>query len=166
MASIVTAQSHALRWIVDQLRALRVSFQAIGGLAARAYGARRPLQDLDFYVPTALLADVANAVAPYVVRPPMLHHDDWWDLTFMKLKYGGCKIELAGAEDARYFDRASGHWRPAAIDFSISVERVVLSVSVPIIPFKQLVMYKQRLGRDVDHQDIEDMLSARSGHAD
>ena len=153
----------ALGWIVEQLRGLGVPFQAAGGLAARAYGARRPLEDLDFYVPTSRLADVGEALATRIVRPPGAHRDDWWDLTFMKLEYGGCEIELAGAEDARYFDRATGDWHPAGIDFSTSVERAVLGTLVPMMPFDQLVAYKRRLARDIDLQDIREMLAAHGG---
>ena len=80
---------NALRWIVDLLRRLGVPFQAVGGLAARAYGATRPLVDLDFYIPTERLADVAIAAGPHVVRPPAHSRDESWDLQFMKVEYAG-----------------------------------------------------------------------------
>jgi hypothetical protein len=101
----MNSDRQALRWIVELLQRLEVPFQAVGGLAARAYGARRPLLDLDFYVPNARLADIAAEAAPHVVRAPEPYRDSSWNLVFMKLVYGGCEIELGGADDAQFFDR-------------------------------------------------------------
>ena len=148
---------NALRWIVDLLRRLGVPFQAVGGLAARAYGATRPLVDLDFYIPTERLADVATAAAPYVVRPPAHSRDESWDLSFMKVEYAGCKIELGGAESARYFDRRAECWRAAGIDFARSIDLMISGVRTPTMPREQLIEYKQRLDRDVDRQDVAEM---------
>src|SRR5436309_2993999 len=116
-------ERQALRWIVELLRKLGVPFQAVGGLAARAYGAHRPLADLDFYIPTDRLTEVAVAAAAHVVRPPAHYRDEAWDLSFMKLEYDGREIELGGADRARFFDQQAGCWRAARIDFTRSIER-------------------------------------------
>ena len=155
-------EGEALRWIVEVLRGIGVPFQAVGGLAARAYGARRPLHDLDFYVPTHRLGDVADAAQAYVVRPPLHYRDESWDLVFMKMEFHGCEIELGGADGALFFDRHADQWRAADIDFTRSVDRVVFGVSLPTMPLNQLIAYKQMLGRDVDHQDITEMRAQRA----
>ena len=160
----MTDHACALRWIVGELRALGVPFQAVGGLAAFAYGARRPLADLDFYVPEARLTDVARAVHPYVVRPPSPYRDEWWDLTFMKLLYGESEIELAGAERARYLGRADRVWRSAEIDFSAAVELPVMGTVIPVMPRAQLIAYKKQLDRQVDRQDIEEIDQSARPH--
>jgi hypothetical protein len=108
-------------------------------------------------IPTARLMDVADAAAAYVVRSPMHHRDEAWDLVFMKLEYGGQEIELGGAEGAKYFDRAAECWCSVEIEFGVSVECTILNVRVPIMPFEQLVAYKRRLGRDVDQQDLDEI---------
>lgn len=164
-----------LRWITDLLGALRVPYQAAGGLAARAHGATRALADLDFYVSSSRLPEIARAAGAHVVRPPSRHRDDCWDLVFMKIEYAGCEIELAGAEEARFFDRPAGEWRDAGIDFDASVEMQVLGVIVPVMPCAQLIAYKRALGREVDLKDLSEMGAARinpgtddqeQGHAD
>jgi RimJ/RimL family protein N-acetyltransferase len=153
----MSEHAKALRWITRQLELMGVPFQAVGGLAARGYGARRPLQDLDFYIPTSRLDQVAAALPDHLLRPPERHRDEHWDLTFMKLGYVDCDIELGGADDARYFDRHAQRWRGADIDFTSSVDVEILGVRVPTIPLDQLRRYKSGLDRDVDRQDLEEI---------
>jgi hypothetical protein len=45
--------AYALAWIVASLRRHNVPYQTVGGLTAEAYGAYRPLADIDVYVPLA-----------------------------------------------------------------------------------------------------------------
>lgn len=86
--------ARALAWIVGALRRHGVPHQAVGGLAARAYGARRPLNDIDFYVPFNRAAGVLEEVRPFVVWGPEHHAGDEWDLTYLKIDYHGQRIEL------------------------------------------------------------------------
>lgn len=152
--------SEALRWIIELLEGLDIPFQAVGGLAARAYGATRPLVDLDFYVPTGRLSDIATAASTHVVRPPAHHRDDDWDITFMALEYAGFRVELGGADEARYFDRGSGRWESAAIDFDGAMRREILGVVVPLMPRRKLIAYKKALDRAVDRLDLEEIDAA------
>jgi hypothetical protein len=52
--------SQALNWIVSLLNRHHIPYQIVGGLAAKAYGARRALVDIDMYVP---LEQAAGALA-------------------------------------------------------------------------------------------------------
>jgi hypothetical protein len=64
--------------------------QAVGGLAARAYGATRPLVDLDFYVRAEDLPRVLGRAGDSWVWGPEHFKDENWDLTVAKLeKHGG-----------------------------------------------------------------------------
>lgn len=154
----MTDHGQALGWIVEVLRRADVPFQVVGGLAARAYGAKRPLADLDFYVPTSRLDDLADAAAAHVSRLPSPYRDECWDLTFMKLDYLEQPIEIGGSDGARYFDREAGLWREAGIRFDVSVERTIFGIRLPVMPLGQLIEYKQRLDRDVDRQDVAEII--------
>lgn len=125
------------------------------------------MADLDFYIPTSRLDEVAELGAAFVSRRPSHYRDENWDLTFMKLEYEGRMIELGGADGARYFDRRAGHWREANIQFALSVERAIFGVPVPVMPLEQLVEYKLRLDREVDRQDIAPMTAGtQAGQGD
>jgi AbrB family looped-hinge helix DNA binding protein len=103
----MSREARALRWIVGLLEELEVPFQVVGGLAAGAYGATRPLVDLDFYVPTRCLPIVAGAADSRLVRAPEHHRDENWDITFMALEHEGQRIELGGADGAGWLRTAT-----------------------------------------------------------
>ena len=87
--------AEALRWISEVRARTGAQYQVVGGLAARAYGATRPLIDLDFYVPAQDLPRVLASVRDSWVWGPEHFRDENWDLTFAKLKKHGVQIELA-----------------------------------------------------------------------
>jgi hypothetical protein len=72
----MAGDGEALGWIVEVLRRADVPFQVVGGLAARAFGATRPLADLDFYVPTSRLDEIADLAAAQISRPPLSYRDE------------------------------------------------------------------------------------------
>jgi hypothetical protein len=144
----------ALAWLVDLLRSRSIPFQAVGGLAARAYGATRSLNDIDIFMPMRRIGEVEPDLTPFLTRPPLPHRDDSWNLTFAQLVYAEQKIEIAGVEGARYRDRASGAWVPQHIDFTRSHWVQLYGVSVPVMPREDLIEYKQRLNREVDRLDL------------
>ena len=46
--------TQALRWMVGIFSSVSAPYQLVGGCAARAYGATRPVHDIDVYVPGRL----------------------------------------------------------------------------------------------------------------
>jgi len=149
----------ALIYITELLRANKIPFQLVGGMAARAYGASRPIADIDFLVPGDELDRIAGPASEYVVRAPAPYRDSHWDMTFMALEYGGQRIELGASED-KYYDQLAACWREAAVTLEQSEPREVLGVVVPTMPLTQLLEYKRQLGRQVDLQDIEEIQHA------
>jgi hypothetical protein len=154
-----TQVGSALRWIVNILEERSLPFLVVGGLAARAYGATRPVADIDLYVPSEGLASVFEAVRPNVKRALARHVDAHWDLEFMQLEYGGEVIELGVADGAKYWDSRAGRWRDAAVDFKAAEIHELYGISVPVMPRKELLTYKERLGREVDRADVEAILT-------
>ena len=150
-----------LDWLTTLLAELAVPYQVVGGLAARAHGATRPLVDVDLYVPDEpSLARVAQAVPAHLTRAPSRHKDEYWDLEFLALLRGETRIEIAAASSARVWDFRAEAWAKAAIDFEASEERLVAGVPIWVMPRDQLVDHKLGLDREVDRLDIEQMAAA------
>lgn len=131
--------------------------QYVGGLAARAHGSTRPLLDIDLYVPDEALPDIAGAITEHLVRSPVPYQDDDWDLVFLRADYRGQAVEIGGGDTARYRDHADGSWRSADVEWDASVRLEVEGVELPVMPLEALARYKARLGREVDHADLEEL---------
>ena len=146
--------AEAMAWLADLFRDQDVRYAAAGGLAARAWGATRPLVDLDFYVHGEDLDRIETDLAPYLVRPLTGIRNDHWDLSFMRLEYSGIPLELSVAEGARYREAATGEWHDACPTFSACPERELLGVKLRIMDRDDLVEYKRRVDRAVDRADV------------
>lgn len=149
--------AEALRWIGEVFARTGAQYQVVGGLAARAYGATRPLVDLDFYVSARDLPRVMGSVGDSRLWGPEHFSDENWDLTFAKLEKHGVQIELAEAEGARFYSPIAGRWLDQDISFQDSEKRVILGVEMEVIPKDQLVTYKRALDRPVDRMDLSEI---------
>ncbi|CAN5648509.1 hypothetical protein BH24ACT22_BH24ACT22_10710 [soil metagenome] len=150
--------SRALAWIIERLRQHDVAYQVVGGLAARAYGAHRPLVDIDFYVPFDKATALLEEVRPFITWGPEHHTGDKWDLTYLKIEYRGQRIELGDSSTTpRYFSAASGCWKRQRIEYEDSTSVCVFGVEVEVMPKDELIRYKRHLGREVDLIDIEQL---------
>lgn len=147
----------ALAWVVDLLQRRRIPFQAVGGLAARAYGATRPLVDLDFYIPMERFHELLPEINPHRVWGPEHYRDASWDIIFVKLSYAGQPVEFGDSTRAYFFDRVAGAWMRQEIGFDRSVWCEVLGVRVPVMPRSELIAYKRHLDRDVDRLDLNEI---------
>ncbi len=147
----------ALAWAVDLLQRHRIPFQAVGGLAARAYGAARELVDLDFYIPMERFPELLDEVAPYVTWGPEHYQDVHWSITFVKLTFAGQKIEFGDSSQAFFRDPRSGAWVRQEIGYERSVWCEVLGVRLPVMPKAELAAYKRLLDREVDRLDLAEI---------
>ena len=74
----------ALAWIVGLLNQHNIPYQIVGGLAAKAYGAKRPLVDIDIYAPLEQARAALDELQPYIIRELLPHHSASWDLIYIK----------------------------------------------------------------------------------
>lgn len=149
-----------LRWLVSLLERHEVPHQVVGGLAARAWGATRPLHDIDVYVTRRGLDRLLPDLEPWIVRAPGPHDGPHWRLTFLKLLHHGTPVELAVADGACYRNAATAAWEDQAIDFDAGIRREVFGVTVPVISRERLLAYKRALDREVDRRDIAEIAAA------
>lgn len=151
-----------LRWIADILERHRVPFQLTGGLAAHAYGATRPIHDIDLDIPEDRFEEVLAEVRPYVIYGPEHYRDKVWDLMLMTLNYHGQEIDLGGAYDTRILDEKTGEWHDCRADLAATQLMTVCGVTVPVVSKRELMEYKAWLALPGDHQerDVREMRAA------
>lgn len=147
----------ALEWIVHQLDTHETLYQIVGGMAARAYGAKRGLVDIDLYIDFSTSGDFLNSIEKHIYWGPNTVVDGPWKITYLKMDYHGQKIEIADIKDAAIFDHKTNVWIDQNIKLAASLKTILLGMEVSVMPKTQLIEYKQVLDRDVDRQDIEEM---------
>lgn len=151
----------ALIWITDILKKLNVPFQITGGLAARAYGATRPLVDIDVDIPEEAFNRVKKEVVEFIVFGPERYKDAHWDLLLITVDYKGQAIDLAGAYTAKMFNKQTGDWLSIITNFSTVQVRNVLGIEMPVIAINELLAYKKIIRRDVDLIDIQELYTPK-----
>lgn len=129
----------------------------VGGLAARSYGATRPLADIDFYIPRDRFTDLVPVVADHIVFGPKPFTGGGWDLVFMKLEIEGQVVEVGDGSDVRVRGGAEDPWIDVSVDFNRVERRRIFGLEVPVIPKADLLAYKRLLGREVDLRDLADL---------
>ncbi|MDO8558607.1 MAG: hypothetical protein Q7S09_05525 [bacterium] len=144
----------AFKWIIGILKKHEVPFQITGGLAAKVYGSNRPLADIDIDIPDDDFPKIMEDVNKFIVYGPAHYNDERWDCKLMTLSFEGQEIDISGADSMKICDARTGEWKSMPTDFLKSVEKEVFGISVPVIPPKALVDYKQMLIGEHQREDI------------
>lgn len=147
----------AFCWIVGLLRKHRIPFQITGGLAARAYGSKRPLADIDMDVHEKDIPRIAALAHEYIVYGPKPFKNKNWDLVLMTIKYRGQEIDIGGAQKTRIFDHRAKQWVGIATDMHQAKLRYLYGLRVPVVSKEELIAYKSLLGRNVDKEDVRQL---------
>lgn len=155
-----TAQ--ALQWIITLLNEAGIPYQIAGGLAAKIYGATRPLQDIDIDIPEEQFDKLAKLVSKNIVFGPAYYQDEHWKLTLMTLDYAGQLIDIGGAHQAEIFNAQTQTWQPFSSDLSQAVAKKINHQKLKVIPYVDLVYYKSLLRREVDLLDLAELESKSS----
>ncbi len=144
----------AFKWIVGLLQKHSIPFQISGGFAARLYGSMRELADIDIGIPDDRFDDIYEEVKPYIVYGPERYLDDEWDLKLMTLEYKNQTIDIAGRDGIKIFDTEKREWVSGHRDLTISENKEVYGLFVPVIPKENLIAYKKKINRSVDIEDV------------
>ena len=145
----------ALLWIVKILNKHKVSYQIAGGLAAKVYGAKRDLADIDIDIPLSAFQMIIEDVKEYVVTGPQSMKDQNWNSYLMTLNYQGQEIDLSSSEDVMIFNQNTKAWEELPTDLSQAEKVDLMGVEIYVISKENLLFYKKKLRRQVDLLDIE-----------
>ena len=144
----------ALKWITDYLHQQHIPYLITGGLASIAYGSKRPLADIDMYVPAEHYAAVLDFGIDYISQPSARYRDENWDLELAELNYEGQLIEICRADNIRMFNQLTSLWEIQTVDFHRHSQMKLMGADVTVMTADDLITYKQKLRRPVDMEDI------------
>src|SRR3990167_1336493 len=139
-----------LIWITEILKKNQIPFQITGGLAARIYGATRPIADIDIDIPEDKFDIVKKEVEDFIIYGPAHFKSDKWDLLLMTLKFQGQLIDLGGAYHTKIFNQKTKSWQALREDLSQASSQNVFGLQLPVISKNSLIAYKKALSRPED----------------
>ncbi len=145
---------NGLIWIQSSLECLDIPYQVVGGLAAYIYGAKRPIADIDLYIPREAAHKLMPSLSAYISKPLNHYFEGNWDLEYFQLIYEGQKIEIGLTPKVR-IRQSDGDWVIQHVDYTSSIFSEFEGIRVPIMPKYQLIEYKLILAREVDFFDID-----------
>ena|SRR3989344_6334504 len=144
----------AMEWIVRILKKQKLPYRLSGGFAARIYGSKRKLADIDIDTTDKALLTIIPEVQDYILDGPKRYKDKEWDVFALELNYKGQEIGLVGVDSAKIFDKRKKKWIRFETDFSKVVKKKVYGQTVNVISKEDLIDYKEKIRRRVDLQDI------------
>lgn len=154
MASKQENVKEVFDWITGILKKLEIPYHVVGGLAAIAYGADRPIYDIDIDIEEQNFDKLAAEVKPYLTFGPANFKDPKWDLTMMTIRYHEVDIDISGVNSGKIFDAPSGAWVPYESNLKNTEQKELFGSVQPLISKEILIRYKQMLGRPTDLEDI------------
>lgn len=153
----------ALCWLKNLLENEQVTYQIVGGLAARLHGGQREIADIDLYIHNHDANKILPHVKPFISKPLAHHMEYGWDLEYFQLIYHGQKIEIGLSQNTKIQSHKDGSWHPLEIHFAESIYKTYQGIELPVMPVQQLIEYKGILAREVDQIDIKELILITSG---
>lgn len=152
----------AFSWIIEILQRQGVPFVVLGGLAARAYGATRPLNDIDLVIHRDDFTKILPEVQEHITFGPEMSYDEESEGYSMLLEYDGQDIDIGAEEGCKVFNRTADQWEPLETDFNNVNMIEIFGVVVPTMKKEAIISEKLKFNRPVDHEDIKQMQQAKS----
>ena len=107
---VTKKQEDALKWILSILDKNKIPYQITGGLAAKIYGSKRKLIDIDIAIPKKYFQKLFSLTKEYVEYGPKEIKGKLWQAYYMKLKYKGQIIEI-DSFGTKIFDKKEKKWK-------------------------------------------------------
>lgn len=151
---LTDSQKQVLKKVIKTLKKNQIIFQVTGGLAAIAYGSRRPLYDIDIDIYQRDVEKVRELFRPYLTKDLSHKQSEYWDIYMMTFNIDGVPMDVTQLEDWYYSDRSgkkrlmTGYPENAKI---INIE----GIEIPVVEKDELIAYKKAAARAIDLDDVE-----------
>lgn len=152
----------AFHWIVGILHRHKIPFQITGGLAAKAYGSKRKLADIDIDLDQKYFKTIFPEIKNFIKKGPNRYRDNNWDIYGISLKYENQIIDLCGTQNVKIFDKKNKKWISLHANFKKRKMKNLQGLQVPVQDKKDLIEYKTALGRKVDKIDVSQISQSRN----
>src|SRR3989344_5295540 len=100
---MIRKTKEAFQWIVKILRKNNISFLINGGEAARIYGSKRELADIDIDISKRDFNKLLPQVQKFIKHKPKIYQDNHWKIYMMTLQYKNQLIDIGAKEKALIF---------------------------------------------------------------
>ncbi len=147
----------AFLWIVGILQKQKIPYQITGGFAAKIYGSKRKLADIDIEIAEECFGDIYENIRKFIVFGPKQYKKEGFDVFLMTLKCKGQLIDISGANNCKIFDKNKRKWIKTPANLSKFAFKKVYGKKVKVITKKELISYKSKLQRRVDKIDIAEI---------
>jgi hypothetical protein len=152
----------ALVWIVGILQRNKIPFRVGGGFAARIYGSKRKLADIDIGIEKNHFSKILSNIKEYIVEEPNFFKDKDWDLYAARLNYKGQYIDIVVINSLKFFNKKEQKWEDLKHTFSDIVFKEIYGIKIPVISRENLIEYKSKLGRKIDLIDVKEILKVKN----
>ena len=145
----------AFLWIISILVKHKVPYRISGGFAAKIYGSKRRLRDIDIEIPDKQFNKILPDIREYISEGPGRFIDDKMKTYGLVMEYKGQIIEFSGTDTEILFDFRKKKWVRSKIDISKISRKRVYGKMVNVIKKKDLLAYKTMIqSRPEDLRDI------------
>ena len=154
---MVKKTREAFTWIIKILRKSKIPYWITGGFAARIYGSKRPLADIDIEVHDKDIDRITPLVKKYILRGPLNYKDSQYDIYALFIEYHGQKIDVCGTDSQRLFNKKIKKWEKENRNLRKAIKKKIYGLLVSVVPLKDLINYKKRMSRRVDIEDVKQL---------
>jgi len=144
-----------LLWVVELLEKNNIEYELTGGLAARCYGAKRKIYDIDIDLRIDVLEKIARLVPETVIDGPRNYQEDGFKVRLLTLKKNGVRIDLSVAGDEKILNQKTNKWQHFATNWRDSHRVNIDGQAIKIISREELITYKKALSRPIDVADLK-----------
>ena len=144
----------ALHWINNLLKKHHIRFIIFGGFAAKIYGSRRELADIDIAIDDKYLDKVNQLVKIYAVRDLKRYKDLNWDSRVITINYAGQEIDIISIQKTKIFNKLNKKWQRFEPYLKYPKNLEFMGERILVTNKSKLIEYKKELLRRVDKKDV------------
>lgn len=144
----------ALIWILKVLSKYNIKHRISGGFAAKIYGSKRKLADIDIEIPEDKIIFLSKILKKFIIYGPKRYKDSNWKTDLLTINYAEQEIDLFGAYNSFIFNKNNKKWEKLRVNFPKRTLKEYKGIKINLIKKDDLISYKQKLQRRVDKKDI------------